>query len=66
MKHDNCDWIKTHSPPPHTHTLECKERENQHSRMQGKGSNAKKSGCEKCKQKQKSSHTGKMRKQKTR
>ena len=34
--------------------------------MQGKLSNAKKSGSEECKQKQKSTHTGKTTKQKTR
>ena len=34
--------------------------------MQGKRSNAKNFPCEECKQKEKSSHTGKMRKQKTR
>ena len=34
--------------------------------MQGKLSNAKNSGCEECKLKEKSSHTGKIRKQKTR
>ena len=34
--------------------------------MQEEWSNAKKSGSEECKQKQKSSHTGKIRKQKTR
>ena len=34
--------------------------------MQGNGSNAENFGSQECKQKQKSSHTGKMRKQKAR
>ena len=51
-------------PPPHT--LESKEKEKQHSRMQGKWSNAENFGSQECKQKEKSSHTGKIRNQKIR
>ena len=55
-------------PPPHAHAHSRKQKKNekQHSRMQGKWSNAKKSGSEECTQKKKSSHTGKITKQKTR
>ena len=49
-------------PPPHT--LESKEQENQRSRMQGNQSNAENFGSQECKQKEKSSHTGKIRNQK--
>ena len=31
----------TYTPPTHTHTLECKEKERQYSRMQGKWSKVK-------------------------
>ena len=59
--------VRRTTPPParHTHTLESKETKNKHSRMQGKLSEFKNFGCEECKQKEKSSHTGKTRKQKT-
>ena len=50
----------------HTHTIESKETRNWHSRMQGKLLFLQKFPCEECKQEQKSSHTGKIRKQKTR
>ena len=54
-------------PPPHTHTDSRKQRnEKQHPRMQEKWSNAENFGSQECKQKEKSSHTVKIRKQKTR
>ena len=66
-------WEKIHSetgnqqvisfrPPPSPPHTRKQRYEKQHSRMQ---SNAKNSGREECKQKQKSSHTGKIRKQNT-
>ena len=40
--------------PPHTHTYTIKQRnEKQHSRMQGKRSNAENFGCEECKKSKK-------------
>ena len=50
--------------PPSPHTRK-QRNEKQHSRMRGKWSNAENLRCEESKQKQKLSHTGKIRKQKT-
>ena len=54
-------------PPPPTHTLslESKEKETQHSRMQGKQSNLGNFGSQECKQKQKSTRTTQIIQQKT-
>ena len=49
----------------HTHTLESKEKEKQHSRMQGKRSNLLNIWSQECKKKEKSSHTTQIIKQKT-
>ena len=53
-------------PLPTTHTLGSKDKENRHSRKQERRSKDKNFGCPDCKQKEKSSHTGKIKKQKIR
>ena len=53
------------SPPQHTHTLQSKENEKHHSRMEGNWSDAENFGSQECKQKQKLTHTTQIIKQKT-
>ena len=58
--------MPTYNPPPsHTRRIQSKETKNSTLECKKNESNAKKCGSEECKQKQKSSHTGKIIKQKT-
>ena len=57
------------TPTPHPtykHIRRKQIKGKQHSRMQGKWSNLQNFPCQECKQNEKSSHTSKIRKQKTR
>ena len=59
-------YISRPTPPTSdTHTLQSKETRNSTLECMENNQTLKKSGCEDCKQKQKSSHTGKITTQKT-
>ena len=64
-RHPRRSYLPTYHRP-NTHRLESKETKNRNSRIQKKWSNAENFGLQERKQKQKSSHTSQIIKQKTR